>query len=75
MSFFKKYSGTANIQLVRLERLIWALIYGGLLGVVLGGFMLHRGADGADWWIAGGLLVCAVGVALIFLRARLREGA
>ena len=35
MSFFKKYSGTANIQLVRLERLIWALIYSGLLSVVL----------------------------------------
>ena len=30
MAFFKKYNGTTNTKLVRMERLMWVLIYGGL---------------------------------------------
>ena len=38
MSFFKKYNGTTNVRLARMETLIWTLIYGGLLAVVVGRF-------------------------------------
>ena len=73
MSFFKKYNGTAHVGLMRLETLIWALIYGGLLTLVLGGF-LSRGQDGSGVgvMIAGGLLVL-IGVILMYVRSRLRE--
>ena len=74
MSFFKKYSGTSNLRLIRLERLVWTLIYAGLLALVLGGFMLARGDTAGHWWIGGGALVAAVGVLLIYVRSRLREG-
>ena len=39
MSFFSKYNGSTNLRLVRIERLTWVLIYGGLLAAVLGTFM------------------------------------
>ena len=39
MSFFKKYNGTMNKRLARLEKLIWTLIYGGLLSALQGYFM------------------------------------
>ena len=74
MSFFKKYSGTSNLRLIRLERLVWTLIYAGLLSVVLGGFMLARGDDTAHWWIAAGGFVAAAGVVLVYVRSRLHEG-
>ena len=74
MTFFKKYSGTANTQLVRLERLVWTLIYAGLLAVVLGGFMAQRDDASAHWWLIGGAIVAAIGVVLIYVRSRLHEG-
>jgi len=33
MAFFKKYNGTTNVRLLRMERWIWILIYGGLLSI------------------------------------------
>ena len=36
MAFFKKYNGSTNIKLIRIERLVWVLIYGGLLSFVIG---------------------------------------
>ncbi len=73
MSFFKKYNGTAHVGLMRLETLIWVLIYGGLLTLVIGGFMA-RDQDGAGlgMMVVGGLLAL-VGVGLIYVRSRLRE--
>ena len=73
MAFFKKYNGTTNARLLRLERLIWALIYGGLLAVVLGVFIDQQQAqDGSLFYQLGGLAVVG-GVVLIYLRSRLRE--
>jgi drug/metabolite transporter (DMT)-like permease len=73
MAFFKKYSGTAHVGLIRMERIIWTLIYGGLLAVVLGVFMLRSGDGlGYPFAVAGGL-VSGVGVVLIYVRSRLRE--
>ncbi len=73
MAFFKSYKGTTNRKLVRLERLIWTLIYGGLLAIVLGYFVdSTQGAGGAALY-AIGLLVAAMGVVLVYVRSRLRE--
>ncbi len=73
MSFFHKYSGTTNRRVVRLERLIWALIYGGLLAMVLGIFMDKAQADGAAAFYTGGGAALLTGVVMIFVRSRLRE--
>lgn len=73
MSFFKKYNGTSNLRLARMETLIWVLIYGGLLAVVVSLF-LPDSAPGLTWGlgVAGGVVV-AVGVALLIVRSHMRE--
>lgn len=74
MSFFKKYNGTMNKRLARLEKLIWVLIYGGLLSALVGWFMLDGGDADGQWLMFVGGAVAAVGVVLIVVRSRLREG-
>jgi len=56
------------------ERLVWILIYGGLFGVVLG--LATRQQDAAVGWslMVGGACVAAVGVVLIWVRSRMRQG-
>ncbi|MDT7517194.1 hypothetical protein RAE19_00270 [Rhodoferax sp. TBRC 17660] len=72
MAFFKKYNGTTNVKLVRMERLIWTLIYGGLLAMVLGYFIDQQEAqDAALFYNLGGLAVVG-GVVMVFIRSRLR---
>lgn len=58
--------------LQRLHKIIWALIYGGLLTLVLG--IATARTDAATGWVlmVGGGLVAAVGVVLIAVRARLK---
>ena len=73
MAFFKKYNGTTDVRLLRLERVIWILIYGGLLSTALSGFARDAGAQGHVALLACGLFAVAVGVALIVVRSRLRE--
>jgi uncharacterized membrane protein len=73
MAFFKKYNGTTNAKLVRMERLIWALIYGGLLAIVLGVFIDQQEAQDAGLFYQLGGLAVAGGVVLIYLRSRLHE--
>lgn len=73
MAFFKKYNGTTDVRLLRLERVIWILIYGGLLSTVLSGFARDAGAQGHTALLVCGLFAVALGVALIVLRSRLRE--
>ena len=59
----------------RLETWTWVFIYGGLLLVSLGVFV--KRADAGIGWalIAVGAVLAAVGVVMIFLRARLPETA
>ena len=58
-------------QLQRLHKLIWALIYGGLLALVLG-IATARTDDVVGWSLmAVGGIVATVGVVLIGVRARL----
>jgi hypothetical protein len=53
------------------ERLVWILIYGGLLTVVIG--LATRGQDATAGWslIAVGAVAAVVGVFLIWVRSRL----
>jgi hypothetical protein len=73
MAFFKKYNGTTNARLLRVERVIWTLIYGGLLTLVLAYFAHEKqGIDVTFLQIIGGVAVAA-GVVLVFVRSRLHE--
>ncbi|MDB5891387.1 MAG: hypothetical protein JWP47_2218 [Polaromonas sp.] len=74
MSFFKPSTEpSSNKNIRRLHSLIWALIYGGLLTLVLG-FSLQRTDDALGWTLvtAGGV-VAAAGFVLIYVRSRMRS--
>ena len=73
MAFFKKYNGSTDTKLVRIERLIWVLIYGGLLSCVIGYFMPSEDAPLAGTLQIAGLLAVAAGAVLIYVRSRLHE--
>ena len=73
MAFFKKYNGSTNAKMVRLERLIWVLIYGGLLAIVLGLFLGRQSSQDASLFYQFGGLTVLAGVVLIYVRSRLRE--
>lgn len=61
-----------SLTLQRLHKLIWVLIYGGLLALVLG-IATARTDDALGWTlIVGGGVLAAVGVVLILVRARLK---
>jgi len=55
----------------QLEKWIWRLIFGGMLGASLGWF-LRSGSAAAGWTlIGGGAALAAVGAGLIVVRARM----
>ena len=71
MAFIKKYNGTTDVSLLRMERWTWILIYGGLLTSMLSYFMPATPEGDVNVLQICGLLAVAVGVALIAVRARL----
>jgi urea transporter len=73
MSFFDKYNGTANTRLLRMERVIWPLVYGGLLALVLAWFTENTQDTNATGLYAVGGVALAMGVAVFFLRSRQKE--
>jgi adenine/guanine phosphoribosyltransferase-like PRPP-binding protein len=73
MAFFKKYNGTTNVRLLRMERWIWILIYGGLLSIVLSTFVDRIQGPGASAFLLGGALAVVAGVVMVVLRSKLRE--
>jgi hypothetical protein len=73
MAFFKKYNGTTNVRLLRMERWIWILIYGGLLSIVLSTFVDKIQGQGAPAFLLGGALAVVAGVVMVVLRSKLRE--
>ena len=73
MTFFKKYSGSTDVRMVRMERLIWTLIYGGLIAVVLGYFLETSQEQNGSELLAGGGMAVAGGVILIWVRSRMHE--
>jgi vacuolar-type H+-ATPase subunit I/STV1 len=56
-----------------LDRLIWVLIYGGLLVLVLGLFVQERVFGFGFSLIVFGGITAAVGAALIVVRSRIEE--
>lgn len=73
MTFFKKYNGTTNLRLARLETLTWALIYGGLLTLVVGLFMGRREDGAGVEMVFVGAALAVMGAVLIFVRSRMHE--
>ena len=75
MAFFKEAgSTTPSKTIARLQQLIWALIYGGLLTLVLG-LSVQRMDDALGWsMVVGGGIVAVIGFALIYVRSRLTSG-
>ena len=73
MAFFKKYNGTTNVRVLRMERWTWVLIYGGLLSIVLSTFIDKIQGQGASLFLVGGALAVAAGVVMVVLRSRLHE--
>ncbi len=75
MGFFKDEDNTtSNKAILRLHKIIWALIYGGLLTLVLG--VSVQRMDNAIGWtmvVVGGILA-AIGAVLIYVRSRLTPG-
>lgn len=64
----------STVALQRLHRLIWVLIYGGLIALILGAFAARADGD-LGWGLAGGGAVAvAAGIVLVWVRSRLREG-
>jgi hypothetical protein len=59
--------------LVRIERLIWILIYGGLLVLILGLVILQAEPAGAWSMIVLGGCAAVAGVVLIWVRSRLNQ--
>jgi hypothetical protein len=57
----------------RIEQWTWVLIYGGLIALCLGWFA--RPSDGplGELLLASGAVAAAVGVALIWVRSRIKE--
>ena len=71
MAFFKKYNGTTDKRLLRLERWTWVLIYGGLLTSAVAYFMPANADGSINLTLSAGALAVLAGVALIGVRSRL----
>jgi hypothetical protein len=56
-----------------LEALVWVLIYGGLLALCLGLFVVNAGGGFGWTLVLAGALVAAVGAVLIVVRSRRPE--
>ena len=60
------------MQPASVEKLIWVLIFGGMIVFTLGLFMLRGGGDVLAWAFIGVAVVsAAAGLVLIFVRARM----
>ena len=56
-----------------IDKLIWTLIYGGLIAVAIG--VATQAGDAAAGWVlvSGGVIVSVVGAVLIYVRSRMKE--
>jgi len=64
---------TAAVTTATIDKLIWVLVYGGLLMVSLGIFVKRRDAD-LGWTLIGlGALVALVGAVLVWVRSRMPQ--
>lgn len=73
MAFFKDATGiTSSRAITRMHKLIWALIFGGLLTLVLG--VAVKRADSTTGWclVAAGALLASAGAMLIYARSKMK---
>ena len=61
------------MKIVKLEKLIWVLIYGGLLLLCLGLFVRRAGAGFGLLMMVAGTAVALAGAVLVAVRARIAE--
>ena len=74
MGLFKPSTGTVSSKFVaRLEGVIWILIYGGLLALVLGLFVMPVDDDMGRGLVVGGGLTALAGGGLIYVRSRIKD--
>jgi hypothetical protein len=73
MSFFTKYNGTSNARLLRMERVLWPLVYGGLLALVLAWFTESTQFTSATGLYAVGSVALAMGLVVFYLRSCQKE--
>ena len=74
MGFYKPGANhTANPKMARLHKTIWALIFGGLLSVILGIFVSQT--DNAVGWmmIIGGVVLTVAGAVLVYVRSTMPD--
>ena len=74
MAFYKPGANhTANPKMARLHKITWALIFGGLLSVILGIFV--GATDDAVGWmmIIGGALLTVAGAVLVYVRSTMPD--
>ena len=76
MAFFKDATGTtSNKAIARLHKIIWSLIFGGLVTLVLG-LSTQRIDDTVGWtMVVSGALLAAVGVVLVYVRSKMKTEA
>ena len=63
----------SKIAIARVEKLIWTLIYGGLLSFVVSLFLPSQDSVLGAWMAGVGLAVAAVGGALVYVRSKMTE--
>ena len=70
MGFYKPGANhTTDPAMARFHKIIWSLIFGGLLVVILGIFV-GKTDDAIGWtMVAAGALLTAVGAVLIYVRS------
>ena len=56
----------------KLEALTWVLIYGGILGAILGWFLAPVRGPWGELLISAGAVAVAAGLVLIFLRSKMK---
>ena len=78
MAFFKDNTLKDNTQsvakrLLWVQRLVWILIYGGLLTFILGHFVAETDVALARTLGVAGMIAFAIGVVLIYVRSRMPD--
>ena len=73
MSYSERSSRTASNRLLqRIERLTWILIYGGLLTLILGWWVIPSD-DGIGYLLLGcGALIAVIGFFMIYVRSKIK---
>ena len=72
MGFYKPGANhSADPKMARLHKIIWTLIFGGLLTLILGIFVGKTDDDIGWLMIAAGGLLTVIGAVLIYVRSRL----